>query len=61
VSRQFRALFTDELRDVHRSCSAVMGVKCRRLEWGRREVHTEFCWRNVLENDHLEDYKEMGG
>jgi hypothetical protein len=23
--------------------------------WGRREVHAEFWWGNVMERDHLED------
>jgi len=37
-------------------------IKSRRIRWaghaaymGRREVHTGFWWRNLIEKDHLED------
>jgi hypothetical protein len=28
--------------------------------WGKREIHTEFWWRNLNERDHLEDLGVCG-
>jgi hypothetical protein len=62
VTRKWRKIHKEELKDLYSSPSAVRMIKSRRMKWaghvarmGRVKMYTGFWWRNLKERDHLED------
>jgi hypothetical protein len=62
VKGEWRRLQKEELRALYSSRNISRVIKSRRLGWarhvermGRKEVHTEFWWGNLIEGDHLDD------